>query len=80
MILLFTQRTLQLDCTTMKNDRGKGIFRSNIQAPLSRQRQAAATNIEENVEEMEAEATAAATAQVNSAQVDLNYLLNPYSV
>ena len=68
------------DCMTMKNDRGKGIFRSNIQAPLSRQRQAAATNIEENVEEMEAEATAAATAQVNSAQVDLNYLLNPYSV
>ena len=64
----------------MKNDRSKGIFRSNIQAPLSRQRQAAAINIEENVEEMEAEATAAATAQVNSAQVDLNYLLNPYSV
>ena len=64
----------------MKNDRGKGIFRTNINAPLSKRRQASSADIEDNLAEMEAEATAAASAQVNSAQVDLHHLLNPYSV
>ena len=68
------------DCLTMKNDPSKGIFCTNIHAPLSKRRQASSANIKHNLEELEAEATAAASAQVNSAQIDLNCLLKPYSV
>ena len=65
------------DCITMRNDRAKGIFRTNLTAPLARRRQASSTDITE--EDVEA-ATAAAEATVNSAQVDLLNYLNPYSV
>ena len=63
----------------MKNDQGKGIFLTNLHAPLSKRRQASSANIKHNLEELEAQAIAAASAQVNSAQIDLNHLLNPYS-
>ena len=65
----------------MKNDRGKGIFTSNIQAPLSKRRQASSAAIEEeDVQHLEAVAAAAASNQVNSSKIDVMHLLNPYSV
>ena len=65
------------DFITMRNDRAKGIFCTNLTAPLARRRQASSADITE--EDVEA-ATAAAEATVNSAQVDLLNYLNPYSV
>ena len=64
------------DCLTMKNDRAKGIFRTNLTAPLARRRQASSADFTN--EEIEA-ATAEVEANVNSAQIDINDLLNPYS-
>lgn len=64
------------DCMTMRNDRAKGIFRTNLTAPLSKRRQASSTDITD--EDVEA-ATAAVETNVNSAQIDLMEMLNPYS-
>ena len=51
-------------CLSMKNDRGKGIFRTNIHAPLAKKRQTSSADI--NQEEAEAEAAAALTAHIDS--------------
>ena len=61
---------MKKECITRRNDRNKGIFCTNINAPLSNQRQNSSLEAEE-----EAEAAAAAV-MVNNAQIDY---LNQYS-
>ena len=60
---------MKKECITRRNDRNKGIFRTNINAPLSNRRQNSSLEAEE-------EAEAAAAVMVNNAQI--NYL-NQYS-
>ena len=48
----------------MKNDCGKGIFQTNIHAPLAKRRQTSSTEI--NQEEAEAEGAATLTAHIDS--------------
>ena len=62
---------MKKECITRRNDRNKGIFRTNINAPLSNRRQNSNLEAEE-----EAEAAAAAAVMVNNAQIDY---LNQYS-
>ena len=62
---------MKKECITRRNDRNKGIFRTNINAPLSNRRQNSSLEAEE-----EAEAAAAAAVMVNNAQIDY---LNQYS-
>ena len=56
---------MKKECITRRNDRNKGIFRTNINAPLSNRRQNSSLEAEE-----EAEAAAAAAVMVNNAQID----------
>ena len=60
----------------MKNDRAKGIFWTNINAPLSKRRQVASTHANEAEEAEVAVATAEASLQLQDA---LSYL-NQWSV
>ena len=57
------------ECLSMRNDRAKGIFRTNINAPLSKRRQAASTEASE--EEVQC-ATAEASLQLQDALQYLN--------
>ena len=73
MLLLPKSRAFKKkQCISMRNDRAKGIFRTNITAPLSKRRQTASTEATE--EEVEC-----ATAEA-SLQYDAFNLLNQYRV
>ena len=68
----FKPQHFKRDCITRRNDRNKGIFRSNVNAPQSKRQNA-------NVEIQEAEAAAAASLAVNNAQIDIADYLNIHS-
>ena len=65
---------MKRDCITRRNDRNKGIFRSNINAAPSRRQNASV-----EMDDSNAEAAAEASAQVQSAQIDIADYLNIHS-
>ena len=61
------------ECLSMKNDRAKGIFRTNINDPLSKKRQAASMEVSE-------EQVQCATAEASLQLQDALHYLNQWSV